>query len=149
MILDKEITEVFSMLHDSFIEKIEIKDSLLRFTLCSEFLASKLNRDYSYFFLEFMNVCDLEYEDWSERNSKYQDLNSILDFACDLWFTNGDYENERIYLHGHGGNSPDETSCGGTISFKCDQYRITKEDGQMLSLEELKRAYKLYLKESD
>jgi hypothetical protein len=150
MISIEEITEVFAMLHDSFIEKIEMHDSKFRFTLGAEFLASKLNSNYSYFFIDFFNATTISYEDWSDENRKYKDLDTILLFGSELWFTKGECKDEGfICIHGHGGNSTDDTSCGGTISFRSDNYIIYKEDGSELSIDELKRAYQLYRKEME
>ena len=136
--MKNEIIQVFKILHDSLIEHIEMRESTLRFTLSVEFLPSKLNQDNSCLFLEFMNVSDIQYEDWAESKHKYEDLSSIMQFATRLWVTKGEYKDDgKVYMHGHGGNSSDETSIGGTISFNSDNYRIIMKDGSSLSLVEL------------
>lgn len=121
----QDLNKVIPILHDSYIEKIEKTEFGLRFTLASGSLAEQLEKDFYLFYIDFLHIKLIEFEDWSENKTKFSKIETVIRIATSLWITQCELnENDVVIIHGHGGNSPDETSIGGTISIVCKQYKI-------------------------
>ncbi len=147
--MKEEIVETFSLLHDGYLEFIEGNEFELRINLLIDFLVKYINQDYSSLTIVLSDITRTEYEDWSDRKTIFSDLETIKSIARGIWLTKCDLNNDgRIVIHGHGGNSNDETSCGGSIFFNCEKYRIIDEGGNDLSISQLKHLNKLYWKDA-
>ena len=143
--MKEEIVETFSLLHDGYLEFIEGNVSELSINISIDFLVNYINQEYVSLKVVLNDVTEIEYEDWSYSKTVYSDLEAILSIANGIWLTKSNLSIDgRIAIHGHGGNSSDETSCGGSILFNCKKYRIIDEGGHLLSLSQLKHFNKLY-----
>jgi hypothetical protein len=143
--MKEEIVETFSLLHDGFIEFIEGNESELRINISIGFLLIYINQDYTSLNVVLNDISEIEYIDWSDNKTIYSDLETIISIAKGIWLTKSDFNIDgRIAIHGHGGNSNDETSCGGSILFNSGKYRIFDDGGNELSLSKLKYLNELY-----
>jgi len=143
--MKEEIVETFSLLHDGYIEFIEGNGSELSINISIGFLVSIINPEYFSLKVILNDVTEIDYVDWSDSKTIYSDLDAIITIANGIWLTKTDLNIDgRIAIHGYGGNSSDETSCGGSILFNCEKYRIIDEGGKLLSLSQLKHFNKLY-----
>jgi len=143
--MKEEIVEIFSLLHDGYLEFIEGNVSELRINISIGFLVKYINQDYTSLIIVLTDISGIEYEDWSDSKTIYFDLETIISIANGIWLTQSDFSNDgRIGIHGHGGNSNDKTSCGGSIFFNCEKYRIIDDRGNDLSLNQLKHLNTLY-----
>ncbi len=139
------IVETFSLLHDGYLEFIEGNESELRINISIDFLVKYLNQDYTSLNVVLNDISGIEYMDWSDKKNVFSDLETIISIASGIWLTKCDFNIDgKIAIHGHGGNSNDETSCGGSILFKGEKYRIIDEGGNDLSLSQLKNLNNLY-----
>ena len=139
------IVETFSLLHDGYLEFIEGNESELRINISIDFLVKYLNQDHTSLNVVLNDISGIEYMDWSDKKTVYSDLETIISIASGIWLTKCDFNIDgRIAIHGHGGNSNDETSCGGSILFNGEKYRIIDEGGNDLSLSQLKNLNNLY-----
>lgn len=140
-----EIVETFSLLHDGYLEFIEGDETELRINISIGFLVKYLNENYTSLNLVLNDISGIEYMDWSDKQTVYSDLETIISIASGIWLTNCDFNIDgRIAIHGHGGNSNDETSCGGSLLFNGEKYRIMDDGGNELSLSQLKHLNNLY-----
>jgi len=143
--MKEEIVETFSLLHDGYLEFIEGNESELRINISIDFLVNYINQDYTSLIVVLNDISQIEYEDWSDSKSIFSNLETIKSLANGIWLTQCDLSNDgRIGIHGHGGNSNDETSCGGSLFFNCEKYRIIDDGGNQLSLSQLKHLNRLY-----
>ena len=144
--MKQEIVETFSLLQDGYLEFIEGNESELRINILIGFLVKNIHQDYTSLNIVLNNILRLEYMDWSDNKTVYSYLETIISIAKGIWLTKCDFNiDARIAIHGHGGNSNNETSCGGSILFNSEKYRIIDDGGNELILSQLKHLNKLYL----
>jgi len=137
--MKEEIIETFSLLHDGFIESIVGNESELRICISINFLVNNIKQNFTTLTVVVYDITELEYIDWSDSKTVYFDLETIISIAKEIWITQCDFNIDgRIAIHGHGGNSCDETSCGGSLLFNSEKCRIIDSGGNELSLSQLK-----------
>ena len=142
-----QIVELFKILHDTYIEDFEKKNTSLIFKIAADFLLDYIYPGQSHLFLEFKDISKFEFVDWSESMTKYNDFKLLPNIVREIWITNGGLnENGMIEIHGHGGNSPDNTSCGGSIVIGCNDLIILNENKSEILIDQLRKAADLFNK---
>jgi len=146
--MKREIAEALSLLHDGLIISAKKDEVTLRFDVAVDFLANKINPNFTFFSIVVFEPTNIEFIDWAEDHRKYTDLQSILQFIKGIWITSCDTNDDgKICIHGHGGNSNNDKSCGGSLVFECKKIMITDETGCEISIQRLQDLYQLYQKE--
>ncbi len=143
--MKEEIIETITNLHDGYIESILKNESELKINISTHLSINNETEIYEILTIVLDGISDLEFLDWSECKTIFSSLESVISFATGIIITTCNIEVDgRISINGHGGNSSDETSCGGSIVFNCLKYRILDINGNELSLEKLNQLNENY-----
>ena len=144
----EDIRDIFSILHDGEISNWNGNNEILKLEIECEYLAKKINKSYTKFFIELTNIKKLEFKAWMNPINLPQKIFTNIEniFQSSLEILSAEIENEvvKVICNQHNLNLD---YCGGTLLIKCENIKIFDEKNNVMTIEELNRICEEYWNE--
>ncbi len=133
-----ELSELFSVLHDSTIESAKGEQEHLTLRVGCQYLAELLNSSFYFFYVELVGVSEFTFISWEEPTVATVDTLAALAFvlAADLEIVSAKTEHERTIITCIEPGSANGN--GGELIIGCQQVILYDQEKRELPLETLK-----------
>ncbi len=133
-----ELSEIFSVLHDSTIESAKGEREHLTLRVGCQYLAELLNPSFYFFYVELIGISEFTFISWEEPTVATVDTTAALALvlAADLEIVNAKAEHERTIISCIEPSSANGN--GGELIIGCQQVILYDQEKRKLPLETLR-----------
>jgi hypothetical protein len=144
----EDIRDVFSIFHDGIISNYSVNNELLKLEIDCEYLAKKIDKSYSRFFIELEKIKKIEFNPWMNPINLPQKIFTKIEdvFQANLEILSAEIENEIVKITCNQHNL-DFEYCGGTLLINCKNVKIFDENIIELTIDELNKICEEYWNE--
>ncbi len=130
----EEQCDFFNIFHDGGFTTLQRKGNDIEFQIDIEYLTEIIDPTYTYFSVALKNCHYCAFESWDDNEVRDEDVNVINTYIEDMEILNANCENNQVHVICHGGLK----SIGGYFIFSCDRIVVLDEEGNEVTLDELK-----------
>ena len=133
----QELEDIFAIFHDGIIEDFKIESDKVELKICIEYLAELLDEKYEYLNITLLKIKSIQYDPWSDKPNTIDDWHQIFDLLIEIINVETD-EKGQLVVHTSCRNAPDKSFQGGKLIIDCDDYTLSDQGNNKLSLSKLK-----------
>lgn len=134
---NQDIKDIFTIFHDGCIKDYECVDNDLKLTMEINFLAELMDKTYEFINLILFNVNSFYFEPWTGSITQITDKETIFGFQLCVVSTEFD-ENNNVVVHCNCLENDHVDFEGGKLIIECDDFSLTDQVGNPLTLNQLK-----------
>lgn len=141
----QDIQDVFSILHDGWIETWSGNRNKLVLIIGCTYLAELIDKSFEYFYVELFDIRKIEFFAWMNPISLEQKIFTELSeiFQAELEILSSDKKDDDVVVVCNQHDTKFDY-CGGNLTLNCQNIKVFDQSKRQLSIEEFDEICKKY-----